>query len=465
MLISHKLYSLTEVLDTIKVGIPLTRTQHLRIFEVAQASDRWLWIQMNPVLGELRFVKMSGLVKTDQHSYHRELKWDVDPIYSKDAKLILEFSIPKYWYGHNIRLLYDFVKALSHIKVALEQLFKLQGRSRLPDPLTWHLYRVDVCYAWLLPNQMAAQEYLDSLKHLHYPRKRPVIYPTSVVFQGATYTLKFYLKYPEFRTHDLKELVKAKAAMEWINYLEGLAEGVLRCEATLRRQYLKVKGLLTVDDLITPLRKIHWDDELSKSEGFHADKAAYLILGYWASTNGVDLRYNTEHGVKTPVVDGQYFFAPPSWVLINDTIYEHHGGGFTYREENKLMGLLQQFMGKFLGTESKMQEANQVEAKLLEIYKPVKAATLVGIWLYIQRFGSKKAKETFGENSFYRSKRELKKAGVSLIDADKVITTIDDKFLRDFQLTVPSSHVVNREDDFRDSGNILNFVPKTSGNF
>lgn len=420
---------------------------------------------MNPVLGELRFVKMSGLVKTDQHSYHRELKWDVDPLYSKDAKLILEFSIPKYWYGHNIRLLYGFVKALSHLKVALEQLFRLQGRSKLPAPLTWHLYRVDICYAWLFPSQTMAQEYLDSLKHLHYPRKRPIIYPTSVVFQGATYTLKFYLKHPEFRSHDLKELIKAKAALEWINYLESLADGVLRCEATLRRQYLKVKGLLTVNDLIAPVRRMYWDEAVSQVDGFIPELAMVGILNVWAKDNGINLQYNLEEEIETPLVDGQYFWAPKCIFEYGNLIYHHPGGGFTYREENRLLVLLQGFISKFLGTESKMQEANQVEAKLLEFYKPVKAAKLVGVWLYVQKFGSKKARDLFGKRAYYYAKKDLKLAGISFIDADKLITTVDDSFLKNFSLSVPSPHVVNKEDDFRDSGNILNFVPKTSGNF
>lgn len=408
---------------------------------------------------------MSGLVTTDQHSYHRELKWDVDPTYSKDAKLVLEFSVPKYWYGHNIHLLYRFVRALDNLKAALEQLFGLKGRTKIANPLTWHLYRVDLCYAWRLPSQVAAQEYLDSLKHLHYPRKRPIIYPTSIVFQGATYTLKFYLKYPEFRTHDMKELVKAKAALEWINHLEGLAEGVLRCEATLRRQYLKTKGLLTVADLVEPIKRLYWDEDVAQTEGFQPEVAMVAILGAWAQINGVDLQYNLEKGIETPLVDGQYFSVPPFDYTLEHLTYEHPGGGFTYKVEDKLMILLQGFIDKFLGKEAKMQEVHEVEAKLLEIYKPIKAARLVSLWLYVQKFGTEKTKEIYGKRTFYYAKADLKKAGISFIDNQKLVTTIDQNFFNSFSLSVPSPHVTNREDDFRDSGNILNFVPKTSGNF
>lgn len=454
------------MIDTIKVGIPLNFAQHRKILSIAKDSDRWQWVQVNRSLGELRFIKESGLLTTDHYSYHRELKWDVSATYSEDCKLFLEFSVPKYWYGHNIHLLYDFVGALSSLKSALERLFSFKGKNKLPDPSTWHLYRLDICYAWRLPSQMAAQEYLDSLKHLHYPRKRPVIYPTSIVFQGTTYTVKFYLKRPEFEKHDGRELVKAGAELEWVNYLESLADGVLRCEATLRRKYLKVAKLLTVGDLLQPLKRLHWDDAVVQaSDGLPSQLLMVLVLSGWSQLNGIDLSYNLENGIETPLRDGQYFSMPPCDVPLGDIAYHHPGGGFTYREENRLVVLLNGFIQKFIGGGARMQEANEVRAKLLESYKPVKAARLISVWLYVQRFGSESAKQTFGDNSYYRAKRELKQAGISLIENRKSITVVDESFFKEFNLSVPSEHVTNAHDDFRDSGNILNFVPLTSGQF
>ena len=193
--------------------------------------------------------------------------------------------------------------------------------------------------------------------------------------------------------------------------------------------------------------------------------ATYLILHVWAENNGIDLSYNIEHGLSHPLEDGAYFYAPPASLRIRDTIYNHPGGGFTFKVENRLMVLLQGFIDKFVGLGAKMQEVHEVEAKLLEVYKPVKAGRLVSVWLYVQKFGTERAKEVFGRDSYYRSKRELKDAGISLADRSKVVTTIDRSFFDNFTLSVPSPHVVNKEDDFRDSGNILNFVPKTSSNF
>lgn len=453
------------MLDTLKVGIPLSKTQHRCIQQVANAQDRWQWVQLNPVLGELRFVRSSGLVKTDSHSYHRELRWDVDRNWSGECKLWLEFSVPKFWYGHNIHLLYEFLDALRVLKARLDDLFRLRTRSKLPSPESWQVYRADACYAWRFPSQVAAQEYLNSLKHLHYPRKHPTIHPTSIVFIGTTYSFKFYLKLPEFKVHDRKELLKAKASLEWINHLESLADGVLRCEVTLRRKWLKKYELLTVADLLKSVTQMHWDENLAQSEGFMPEVAAVICLRHWQITNQIDLWQNMEAGIETPLADGICFSAPYGQWFLGEQLYTHIGGGFTIRIQDRLAILLQGFIDRFLGKEVKMLEANQVEAKLLETYKPVKAARLVSLWLYVQRFGTDRAKQTFGARTYYYAKSDLKKAGISLIEAEKLVTTIDDEFLRNFTPTVPSIHVVNTVDDFRDKSNILNFVPKVSGQY
>lgn len=451
------------MLDTIKVGIPLMPSQHKRIQAVGNDQDRWQWIQFNPVLGELRFVRASGLVKTDSHSYHRELRWEVDQTWSEECKLWLEFSIPKFWYGHNIHLLYDFLSALRLLKGLLDDLFELKGKVRLPDPAGWLLYRVDLCYAWRFPSQVAAQQYLDSLKHVHYPRKKPSIHPTSIIFVGTTYSFKFYLKLPEFRVHDLKELRRSKASIEWMNHLEALADSVLRCEVTLRRKWLLKNELTVVSHLQQPINQLHWDTELIQSEGFNPALSMAVCLKQWGIDRNIDLDAFMVGNTRTPLTDGMRFETPAAEWSVLGTKYFHPGGGFTLRVEDRLNVLLQTFIDKYLGSEVKMLEANQVQAKLLETYKPVKAARLVSLWLYVQRFGTDQAKQTFGENSYYRSKRELKQAGVSLIEGEKLVTTVDSEFLRNFAPTVPSPHVVNAVDDFRDKSNILNFVPKVSG--
>jgi len=90
------------MIDTLKLGIPLTENQYKRIRQIASDCDRWQWVLHNEFSGDLLFRRVSGVAKTDGVSFHRELRWDIPANYEPNCKLTLEFSVPKYWYGHNI---------------------------------------------------------------------------------------------------------------------------------------------------------------------------------------------------------------------------------------------------------------------------------------------------------------------------------------------------------------------------
>ena len=209
-----------------------------------------------------------------------------------------------------------------------------------------------------------------------------------------------------------------------------------------------------------------WDEAVSSSPDFDEFDAASICYSYTQRASSLpDDSGMFAFSPRPDIKDGLRFSAPQNVYPINGRLYEHAGGGFSFRVQDKILSLMQQFITRFLGSEVKMLEANQVETMLLATYKPVKAARLVSLWLYVQRFGAARAKEVFGENSYYRSKREMKAAGVSMLEADQLKTEVDDKFLRNFVLAVPSHHAVNQVDDFRGKENVLNFVPKTSGRF
>lgn len=439
------------MLDTIKLGIPLNKKQFNCIHRIALTAERPQWTLLYPQTGELRFRRIKGLAKTDQHSFHREVMWDIPGIYIQDETyLTVELSLPKLWYGHNIHLLYGFVNAIAHLKQLLEQQFKFK-RNKLTDLMTWQIWRLDGCYAWRMLSQQLAQQVLDSLKHLHYPRKKPIIYPTSLVFAGRTYTVKFYLKLPEFKQHDLKALKKAKASDDWIKHLEAKADGVMRYEATLRRMYLERQNIKTVGDLVQPITQAVWDENLNH-EGFNPVMAMWIISAHQMAQG-----LNPQSGLE----EGLYLSAPPIVVTGPGWTYIHRGGGFKVRKRDNLTEILQYLLTKFIGENVSMQHVDEVRANLLAVYKPVKAARLVSVWLYVQRFGTAETKQAFGERSYYYSKAEMKKAGVSLIEPPENVTTIDGDFLRSFRMEVPSPYVTNKVDDFRDSDNILNYVPKT----
>lgn len=429
--------------DTLKFAIPLSDRQYQRIRSIALSTDREQWSLLNPTTGELRFKRLIGLAETDQQSFHREIRWDIPGHYTLgQTPLTVEFSLPKFWYGHNVSLLYDPVVPLNHFKKVLERQLRLT-RLKLPPIETWILKRADLCYAYKCPSQIAAQAVLDSLKHLHYPRKKPAIYPTGILFTGRAYSVKFYLKLDDFRTHDMIALIKDGASLEWVNYLEQKADGVLRYEATLRSQYLKQKGIQSINDLLNiSMNASKFQLDSDSVERKTEQEKTYL----WKQI----VLYNVQSGALKPdgddllvrFKDGQVFTSP--------------FGSFTVLTKTVTDELLQYFLDKFVGDKG-MQLASEVEAKLNEVYRPVKAARLMSFWLYVQRFGSDKAKESFGKRTYYYSRSDLKKAGVSLVEMSDNVVKLSPGFFQDFKLEVPSRFVTNEFDDFRDGQNLLNF--------
>lgn len=455
------------MIDTLKLGIPLTQSQHSKLQQLLIKDENWQWVKFQPSTGELKLIRCRGLAHLDQHSFSRDIRWDVSSVYRpNETFLTLELSVPKFWYGHNIHLLYGFVDALNYLKIILNQ----ELHCRFADVMTWQVWRVDCCYSWRCPSQLIAQQMLDSLKRLHFPRKKPIIYPESILFAGGTYSVKFYLKLPEFLQHDRKVLLKDKASLEWINHLEDLAEGVLRYEATLRRKYLKRKKIETVGDLTKGSTKFEWSQEFyDLNEGLTKEnEVGFLSIATLAVTDyvvGDKLKADPTLADKMlklghyPLKDGEVFYAPPHVSSIfGDRQFLYGGGGFTVRIIDNPTNLLQYFLTKFLGDNRKMQEAEQVEVKLLQKYKRSKAARLMSIWLYVQKFGRAKAKDIFGDNPYYVAQRDIKAAGCSFVEPPKV-TSVDDEFLKSFDFSVPSPYVTNTVDDFRDSSNLINLLP------
>ncbi|MDY6899981.1 MAG: phage/plasmid replication protein [Cyanobacteriota bacterium] len=449
------------MIDTIKLGIPISKHQHGKLEKLAAESADWQWVMFNAKVGELRFIRHKGLAELDQQSFRREIFWDISEFYEKDnSYLTVELSLPKYWYGHNIHLLYNYVKALEELR----KLFQKQLNLKLPKVDNWQVWRADICYSWRCPSQRISEQILDSIKKLHFPRKRPHIYADSVMFTGTTYSLKFYLKLPEFIAHDRKVLLKQNAKLEWVNHLEEKADGVLRCEATLRRKYLQRNGIKTVADLSGSTTYFSNDEELEENYP-NAGKCritntlnTVAILAYMDKNTFVNVE-NGELVICSYLLEkfnkDYKFYAPEYEMKIGNIHYHFKGGGFSTIVKPKTVEILTKIITKLIGEHRGMETVDQVREKLLKVYKQTKASRLLGFWLYVQRLGIKSAKDDFGHNSYYVSKRALKDAGVSLIEPVKVINA-QDRFIKEFKIELPSSYTTNRFDDHRDSDNLFN---------
>jgi hypothetical protein len=292
------------------------------------------------------------------------------------------------------------------------------------------------------------------------------------MFAGTTYSLKFYLKLPEFFAHDRKALLKGNACLDWINHLEKKADGVLRCEATLRRKYLQRNNIDTVADLVSKETYFINNDELKENYPGIDDSpdlntfATMCILSYMDLTAEIYIgngKLTLQSDLATKMMRESYeFYAPEHETILLGEKFLFKGGGFNTVVKEKTVSILQNIITKLIGEHKGMDTIDQVREKLLKTYKPPKASRLLGFWLYVQRLGIKQTKQDFGHNSYYVSKRALKEAGVSLVEPVKVIDARD-RFIKEFRIELPSSHVTNKFDDHSDHDNVLNLPKQSDG--
>lgn len=470
------------MIDTIKVSIPLTEVQYTHIDNIHKGIDKEGWARYNRFTEEARLPVKKGEFENSHPSYSRDINWSLHPenFIEGVSYLSVELSLPKFWYGHNIRLLYDFAKALKLLKLDLEAGLSISGEIALPEIEKWNLRRLDICYAWKFPKQSTAKTFLDSLKKLHFPRKKPIIYPDSIMFSGTTYSVKFYLKYPEFRKNDLPELVKEEVDLECINKLEKMAEGVLRFEVSLRSKYLdRQSHIKTIGDLLNLKIEYNYLGEWPEDEieiallfkGFiWGEVPNYALLRQQALSDYLE---NLSYGIKQLSLPSRLHLQSMIYHLWNEGNFDSYFDSdvrfdledyiyelFEIAEEkncslevvkiDKLEESLCYFLNKFLGSQRKMETVDVINEKLESTYKPLKAAKLTSFWLYLQTFGLQRTKEKFGHDSFYALKRDLNKAGVSIIETPESLGKKDEDFLRTFEFKIPSPYVVNTKDEPRD---------------
>lgn len=163
-------------------------------------------------------------------------------------EVYIEFSLPKYHYGHNVYLLYQsqIVRVVNQFYCDLVHYF-----GDIPHYDGWQIVRLDICYAWRFLNDKIARQMLDQIKKLPMARKKAIIWDDSVMLKGTTYSVKFYMKKPEYYYHDFRELKKLDIDLAY--RILDTAEGVLRYEITLRKKaldYYNEGKILYLQDIV-----------------------------------------------------------------------------------------------------------------------------------------------------------------------------------------------------------------------
>jgi len=147
----------------------------------------------------------------------------------------LEFSLPKFILGHNVFLLYpeEIIESLELLRNLLVNKF-----GDFTDLKKWIVYRIDLCYAWKFESQKEAVKMLNLLQKFNFPRKIKFLWgDESVMWKGDSYSVKFYLKQPEFYKHDFK-ILRDMGNIELAYRMFNWSEGVLRFEISLRKRFL-----------------------------------------------------------------------------------------------------------------------------------------------------------------------------------------------------------------------------------
>ena len=434
---------------------------------MVSAEDRWQHTLFNLNTGEFYIRYVKGLIEKPQASHERDIMWAMPPRYSKEESyMTVELSLPKLYYGHNISLLYDWPKALELLRSRLKEFF---GWRQLAKIETWKLNRVDFCYAWRMPSEETARAFLELMKRLRYPHKKPQHRENSAFWPGATYSAKVYGKASEFKANDYSKLCKAKANPEWIEHLEEKAKGVVRFEITGKPKLLRNLGIVTVADLMGHVLTFEvspdllaWAKTVKNGRGGPLDSIADTpkviehVLMIAALEGHLELNEKLEFSFANgQILSFPEMISPP----MNDQGDRSRipGGEVRVSWQLKTEHVLQTYLGKLVGN-GDMSMADQALEKLQAAYKSNKAAKLMGIWVLISRFTVSEVKEMLGKSAYYRAVADLKAAGVPLMEQAGVLIKPEESFFNNFRMEVPSEHVVNHCDDFRDGDNLLNLA-------
>lgn len=149
----------------------------------------------------------------------------------------LECSIHKALLGHNVYGGTDDL--LGSTRWLMDFLQKQIGCYHLPRFYSWEVYRLDFAKPFNLGTFEAVEEWIRSMKHCSFPRRKGGTYgDESFYFSGRNTIIKCYHKGPEFYTHDRKRLLTFMKPSE-VNKLQEFANTILRVEVGIRSKQLK----------------------------------------------------------------------------------------------------------------------------------------------------------------------------------------------------------------------------------
>lgn len=193
----------------------------------------------------MKFVK-TGFLKKEKEFTKCTLtssSYDINyEVHLTQNYMMMEFSIPKYLYGHNTEHFpknHNEVELENELKMFLLRFFlvEFKGEIQLEDI---EIMRVDLCFNYKfksLENKEMFKALMPKLFNSVFSETKSITYGEneSVMYKTQDYSFKIYDKGLEFFKHDYKKLLKTKSRKE-VDAIYYRSQFILRAELTFRKR-------------------------------------------------------------------------------------------------------------------------------------------------------------------------------------------------------------------------------------
>jgi hypothetical protein len=393
------------MIDTLVFQVPMDERIRLKILTTGKKSTQYDFDQARTIYGIT-----NGKLETG--SWHTQIRWTVS---DKTKFIKIEFSLPKQLLGNNIQMLHaDDIQP--YCKAVYRRLKNEFGY--FPALEYWNLHRLDTCYNFRTPSNEHAHALVEFLKILKYPQKTEMHFETSAFWKGATFSLKFYEKYPEFMKHDYKKLMEQAKEYDLQEKYIILPIEKEEIDQARRESLEATDGSFQYDEeaqaiLIKNPHQREVKDLMEASKGivrFECTFRHQYLIDYFQK-NVLDSKLTKFYNRNTP----RSYSKPDTFIGIEDI------------NSKVVFGLLNKHFNElFRYIEKTTMTRQQVKSALTETYGNQKAGSL---YLFYLAYYSKNAtdrqviKKAYNRTTIWRNLKALKNANVGAPDTLLTINT------------------------------------------
>lgn len=292
-----------------------------------------------------------------------------------DPYLMIEASLHKIFYGHNI---YggptDFLKSSRAFVGLIEDLLQVD----LPLADIWYVRRVDWAEVFRLPFA-AIQEFFEGAQTINFPRREAMKFGSnSLYFPGSSTTVKLYHKGPDFTEHDYKRMKMFFSSWR--------------------------------------------DQQFPKSSDYYAN-GLWVKRKLEALQRLANKRLRCEVEIHASKLDYDFGKRP----LVSEVTEEYLASVYD-REIGRLMREGKSEMNT-------VRESRAVKDRLLDVYGETEGSNLFGFFMQLAGFGEEVVKKDFWpsrKRTYYYKRKKLEQAGVSWVGSNVHVIPNEGALPRDF---------------------------------